>query len=999
MALASLIDTVISVYDTIVKKPMSSFCFLETADNMGNLVGADGSMGSIIRIDGARHLMGDEELSHIIDEMSIRLASYLDEPGHAIQVWFARDPDLSRELLVELNQPARAVARSLNLHNIGDLLDERVNHLSRYVVWEGFYMALWTRPAVLSKQELENLGKAMKVPPMWPVTIDSQAVWTASRQIQIRHQAFVNSVLADLERIAIRAAKLDSKDALRAVKASIYPDMVGSEWTPFLPGNKVAVRGQEVGGTDVSHFFVPRLEDQILDKESEVLNPRIVRIGRYNFAALEMSIGPQEVRPFSHLLDRMRKMGGGEFPWRVSFLIEGGGLTGGLQLQSLMAGILGLTSSENRMIRESIKTLQELKQHDETIVKLRVSFCTWGPSNDINLIEERSSQLQRAIETWGYCGVTSNSGDPLAGVLSSALSLNVGSTAPSGAPPLQEVIKMLPWNRDASPWKEGSVLFRTPDGRPWPFQPGSSLQDTYIDLVSAPPGKGKSVFMNSTNLALCLSKKATTGSGGAQLPLISIIDIGHSSSGLISLIKEALPPERRHEAQHRRLRMIKEHAINPFDTQLGCRHPLPLERAFLVNFLTILGTPVGETKAPSGLSDLAGMVIDEVYTYYDDKSRKGQPKLYSPGEDDAVDELLARYNIVPEEEASWWSVVDALFDVGDIHGATLAQRYAVPLISDLTGIIHTDEVKDVHGEAMTANGENLIKVFQRMISSSLREYPILTVPTRFDIGDSRVVALDLDEAAPQGGGPSDKQTALVYMLARFALARDYYLNEDITRLFPERYRGHHAARIRRIREVPKRIVYDEFHRTKASPMIRDQVLIDMREGRKWGVHIALISQLLDDFDKDMVDMATGIWIMGVGNPRAANIARDIFGLSSTATRILNRELNGPQEGGAPFLAVLQLKDGKHEHLLVNTLGPMEMWAFSTTAEDAAIRNQLYSRIGPEETRKRLARRYPNGTAIHDIETRIARMTEIEGAETDAKDGIISQIVEEIINMK
>src|SRR3546814_15645763 len=121
----------------------------------------------------------------------------------------------------------------------------------------------------------------------------------------------------------------------------------------------------------------------------------------------------------------------------------------------------------------------------------------------------------------------------------------------------------MPGNRDARPWKYGAVLFRTPDGRPWPYEPGSNQQDAYIDLVSAPPGKGKSVWLNSTNLAMCLSASATSGIGGAQLPRIAIIDIGPSSAGLISLLKEALPPERRHEAQYRRLHMTQEAAINP----------------------------------------------------------------------------------------------------------------------------------------------------------------------------------------------------------------------------------------------------------------------------------------------------------------------------------------------------------------------------------------------------------------------------------------------------
>ena len=92
-------------------------------------------------------------------------------------------------------------------------------------------------------------------------------------------------------------------------------------------------------------------------------------------------------------------------------------------------------------------------------------------------------------------------------------------------------------------------------------------QTTWIDLVYASPGSGKSVLSNAINLALCLS------GGIDRLPRIAIIDIGPSSSGLISLLKEALPANQRHLVAYHRLRMTPEFAINPFDTQLGCRFP------------------------------------------------------------------------------------------------------------------------------------------------------------------------------------------------------------------------------------------------------------------------------------------------------------------------------------------------------------------------------------------------------------------------------------------
>lgn len=97
------------------------------------------------------------------------------------------------------------------------------------------------------------------------------------------------------------------------------------------------------------------------------------------------------------------------------------------------------------------------------------------------------------------------------------------SPAPVTAAPLQDAIGMLPL-RSASPWKEGSLLLRTQDGKLFPFAPNSSEQAAWIDLGVAPMGGGKSVFLNALNFAF------VTQAGLSRLPWVSIIDVGPSSS-------------------------------------------------------------------------------------------------------------------------------------------------------------------------------------------------------------------------------------------------------------------------------------------------------------------------------------------------------------------------------------------------------------------------------------------------------------------------------------
>lgn len=999
MSATGLISTALSIFNSGTKKPLSSFCFLETSDGEDIVIAKDGSLASVIRIDGISQIMGEEELKDIINQMNMKMSPYLNKEGHAFQVWFSRDPDLSGQLIKDLVRPGRSVAKKLDL-DLEDLFAERERHLPKYVVWEGLYFVLWTRLSVLSKKEIESARLELKPPKIAPSFGDAQDPFRVGKAVRDRHKAFVGNFLTDLKDIHVRGELIDAHEAIKAMKWSVYPDLIGADWNAHLPGDVLRTRIPTVTDYDASHLLWPRIEEQIFDREAERISPRVVKVGSQYFASMDMTVGPQETLSFGHLLTRMMDLD--EFPWRVSFMIEGEGLRS-LGVKAFLASIFQLTNHDNKVVKEAIKALDQDRQNGTTVTRFRASFSTWAPVDDggIRLIEERASRLQRSVESWGYCEVSPLVGDPLAGFMSTTLGMDVASTAPAGAVPLEHVVAMLPWDRDASPWKNGSVLFRTSDGRPWPYQPGSSEQDTFIDLKFAPPGKGKSVLMNTTNLALCLSQAATAGIGGAKLPLISIIDIGPSSSGLISLLQEALPAHRQHEVAYHRLRMDVSHAINPCDTQLGCRYLLPHEKAFLQNFMCALGTQPGEKSPPDGLSDIIGAAIDAVYEKLDDKHRKGIPNKYNPGVSKAVDRAIAQHNIEAiSGTTAWWKIVDTLFQKGDAHHAYLAQRHAVPRLENFSTVLRDEQVMDVHGTAISKSGEKVVDIAARMISVAIREYPILQRPTAFDIGEARVVALDLDEVAPKGGARADKQTALMYMLARSVVARDFYLNEEIVPKIPEMYRSYHVPRIKRIRETPKRLVYDEFHRTSSSTSVRDQVMVDMREGRKWGVHLCLASQLLEDFDKNMVDMASGIWILGVGNERAAIEASEMFGLSATGTKFVKSRLRGPGKGGAPFLVVLQLKNGKHEQFLINTLGPVEIWALSTTAEDVGLRKRLYEEIGTAEARRRLAKRFPTGSAKREIERRVEQaMTKGDaGNDEEAEEGVIQSLVKEILAM-
>ncbi len=982
------VDVFFAWLSTALKQTTESYCELETADSSTVLVNHDGSLLSILEIEGITGLAGVEEFSRLVEGLTNAFQPAMGRPGHALQVYFSHDKQNIKKLIRDTFAPAVATQQRLGL-NLEDLFNERVDFLSQYCAEERVYFVLMTRPFNLPADQLKAANKAKlkmirdnKAPPFK----NSQTIYAAVPELRDTHSAYVRSILNDMDALNLVASLLEVHDAVHAIRMTADPDFTADDWKATLPGDMIPVREINNFEGDVSDIMWPSLSKQVIPRDADVLDRRTVLVGDKIYSSAYIDLFPKDIKPFITLFSRILPT---QVPWRISFLLESEGLNT-IKLKGLLASILSFSSVNNRLISDSVNLLKYVHVNtDESVVRLRVVASTWAAEGEDALLRRRSSELVKAIQGWGSTDVSEICGDPFAGFAATMLATTTASPAVPSVAPLSDVLSMLPITRPASPWKTGALLFRSPDGKVWPFQPGSSQQTTWIDLVYARPGSGKSVLSSAQNLALCLS------AGLSRLPRIAIIDIGPSSSGLISLLKEALPAASRHLVAYHRLRMVPEYSINPFDTQLGCRYPTASERSFLVNFLTLLTTPLGASKPYDGMPDLAGMVVDELYKSLADDSK---PTPYDPGVEELIDSILEEIGFVRDSKSTWWEVTDSLYSAGFIHEALLAQRYAMPLLADAASICRSSSIEDLYEKVTAPTGESLINSFSRMISGAVREYPILSRVTAFDIGDARVVSLDLDEVATSGGDAADRQTAVMYMLARYVLARHYYLTEESMVRVPEQYKLYHKDRVREIRDDPKRIVYDEFHRTAKSVAVRDQVIIDMREGRKWNVQISLLSQSIDDFDPIMVDFATAIYVMDAGPSQAIEKTSTIFGLSETAKVALRNRVHGPREGGATFLAQFAIKSGISVQLLTLTLGPIELWAFSTTPADASVRNQLYRHIGPSEARRFLASLFPSGSVTKEINERLNLLKEDLGLiEDEGRLSVIDQFVNELLD--
>lgn len=982
-----LLEKILAPFQSALRQSVGSFIRLETLENETTIASSDGSLVSYLKVDGSRQIIGEEEYNFLVEAATIKLGAKFDRPGHAMQIFFTRDPARIRNHLEAINRPVFATANNVGLE-VGDLIEEKVKNLSTILSHEECYFVLWTRPESMTKSEAERTRtEKQEQNKKWVNAPYGLNPYAGIEALRTRHKSYVSSIQSALNELGIRSELMEVHDAMKAVRNNLFPARATEEWRACLPGDPIPPRAPH-DTFDLSDIIWPSLRDQISVGDALLTGGPVVQIDDTNWAGADMTLGPMEVAPFPMLLNRLYDA---KVPFRISLLIEGGGAEA-TAFKAFIATLMSVTNSLNKQIKYSLEGLQALAR-SEPVVKLRVSFATWAPKTEPTLVLDRLSVLMQSVESWGYAQVNASSGDPLDCVMSSAMGIHCAGTAPVAIAPMKEVMKLVPWQRPSSPFGVGAIMLRTPDGKIWPYQTGTTLTTTWFDLIFAQPGAGKSVLMNTLNLGTILTP------GMSKLPYISIIDIGPSSSGLVSLVKEALPVDRQFESAYYRLQMSKQYAINPFDTQLGCRYPLIDERSYMVELMVLLCTPPGHTEPYDGIPQLAGLVVDEMYRWRDDDMANAEPRPYLPRLDYEIDELIQKHNIHLPTDPYWWDVVEELFDRGLVQMAVRAQRHAMPTLSDAITAARRPQIRTLLEEtAIGASLESVINAFERMITSAVRDFPILSSVTQFDISGARVCSLDLMDVSPQGDDSADRQTAIMYMLARQAMVRSWWVGMESLHHIPEKYRTYHELCLQDLAETPKRLCYDEFHRTSSSKSVRAQVVRDVREGRKRGVQIVLASQLLGDFDDDMVDLATGVWVLGTAvSDKAVDDVKDRFGLSATARNIIRYRLTGPRAGGAPALLILGTNEGRYEQHLINTLGPIELWAFATSVEDVIIRNRLYAKFGAGRARQMLAISFPGGSARNELKRRVLLKSDSGDTKAAAMSAVIDELVEELID--
>lgn len=411
------IDAILAWFSTELKQTVESYCDLETAEDTTTLVARDGSLLSVIRVYGVTRLVGQEEFDAIHQGLTQSLQATLKRAGHVVQVYFSYDRDAVKQEIEDILAPARATAQRLKL-DLDDLFAERINHISKYCAHEELYFVLWTRPYSLTAEQQKHATatklefiRENQIPPFK----NGQNLIAAIPDLRESHTSFVRSLVTDLSALNVYCALLEVHAAVYAMRYSADADFTDKDWRPVLPGDIVPTHEARQVAGKLSGLMYPPLSRQVFPRDATAVDLRTLRAGDRIYTPIFIDLFPQDLKTFISLFSRTLPT---RVPWRMSFLIESGGLAT-LSFKSMMAAILSFSAAQNALVHDAVKLLRDIEVNtDDAVVKLQVTLSTWAPEGNIRLLRTRVAELSKAVEGWGSCEVSEVSGDVFAGVAS-----------------------------------------------------------------------------------------------------------------------------------------------------------------------------------------------------------------------------------------------------------------------------------------------------------------------------------------------------------------------------------------------------------------------------------------------------------------------------------------------------------------------------------------------------------------------------------------------------
>jgi intracellular multiplication protein IcmB len=932
----------------------------------------DGGYFTAIEIDGLNKVIGSEEIKSCGEMYQRLISTIVAKTGGAHELdfeYYVNTAD-TEGYLNRFSQSQMATAERIGF-DLQDQVDESNKVMANHMNYE--HGVLYVKTNISALVDVSAYLKRVKAAGKELVANnirfrEAQKAWLYSEDLYNMHKAVLSTIMHMFkdEKFSVRImsiAEASGRMATSARKkyvAPFQPKMWGSQ-----AGLKMSLDDDptqpNLFNLGFTHLGMQILQDDILETDSY----GIVKINDQYVAPVLIETVPEgDVDSMMSLLTELPLYM--PFTYRCHVVGQRNNVQ---SMASALAPFLAFSKKylgHNDRIRNSFDYIQSLTENGVATVNVSIVCSTWAPTE--KLAKQLREELITKINAWGHatCMVERGNGEE------AALSTIAGFTNMNRAP----YTLMAPWDaarmglmvRPASPFEDGDTMLYHPSGKPFPASPISKELEAYIEIDMAPSGSGKSVKQCTFN------RDMNFRPGRRDLARHVTIDIGSSGKGTVKSLQDSLPDHMKHKLVFEKITLDPRKSMNPMDLQLGLKEPTPFDFDNICKLVGILATPENHKIQPF-MAELIQLTVRSAYSRCADRD---DAKKYQRGENRALDNVLDSYPETADPATwgankSWYKVRDFLFKKGELRWAKIATRYAVPLISELPGFAQQDvTIVSKFGP----KGKDILEDFSTLISAAVNKYKILSQPTQVDYDTARYIVLDLNDVTQAQGS---NQTAFMYGLVAHVALRDYWLNDELYDLFEPMYREYAVNHISEIREEKLGVTFEEFRRTQGQADIRNMISRFMAEGRKWDVMVRLVAQLPQHLDKEMMEHATVINLMGAWQEASIKELKTLVKLSrAEEAEMLGGGTHGPRRGGPAFIIKYRLKSlGWGSQIVRLAKSPYELWATSTTNEDMILRDFMEEQVGNTEVARRiLTYAYKDGTAKDAI---LAAKKKLSGA--------------------
>ncbi|MCU2954615.1 ATP-binding protein [Enterobacter hormaechei subsp. hoffmannii] len=948
---------------------------------------------SVFEISGALREMSEtasDDHPDAFEGMIAHLASTLSTTwkniGHKLAFIFERDPEKGRDEVSAMIAPQMRSIQHIGVQ-LDDLLNEKINVISPWLVRERCWLAVWSSPTLVSHQERTDFNATVRaIQDKAPVARFGQEPWRWQMSgLKIRHDSFITT----LEKALVRGGDgllvrlLDVPEFCNEIRRETARNSTSAAWRPALPGKAAPAGALQEG--DATALLAPFLNLQVFGCSPET-EGNLVHAGGLWHGMVAITLPPQHPRPFNELVKLVPR----SVPWRIRIDIMPGGMKA-LGWKKTISSF-GQFIPSIRPLYDAFTQLAATDERDPVCV-MTIVASTWGHTREI--CSRNQMLLESALQGWGVCNTTTTFGDPRRGWVNSMLAASAGSGPVPLYPPLSHALSMLPFNRPGTVWRgEGNLMLHTEDGCAWEVGLGSSRQNKHTELAPGDSGLGKSVLINTLT-------EIQVSSAQVSLPYVAHIDKGFSAMGLIQLIRDSLPEERKDEAVGIILSNDPSKSRNVFDILYGARKPVTPEKQFIASMLTAfcIEPDKGTPPNPTDTRQIVNRLIDLAYDM-----RSGiEPNMFRSNVEPEVDAALESSGLWGEHDPEWWAatpwyeVRDLLHERGQLSAAQRAHYQAVPELADMPALLRSEVIQETFGR-IQRNGsqEPLVEYIERCMIQARQDYPMMASRTRFALNpNTRIIAVDLNNVAGDKTPAGRLKTGIMFLFAGHITAGDFLLpqyQDEVMQILPEAYLPGIMRRINQLDSEMKTKIYDELHNVKGIDFIFEALDTQDREQRKFGIRTVLSTQFLTDYPKSLLDSANTLWLLRF-RQEDIPLLRDSFKIPEHNLHAFLRMPAGPAADGSgvPMLCMMRTTQGTLARIVRFTLGPLELWSLNSDKKDGALRRNLSDTIGTARARQLLAEKFPRGSAKKLIEYRERN----SGARGDK--GVIELMADEMIN--